>query len=188
MRKNAKALLIVAATCAPVAGLIAWVLLPLWAMPIATWWFKPGFEEAVAGALNRLSGTAAACVYDDQTDIFVTSPSQLAVDKMIATALRDHTPDVSMDRRQRDPHFRVYSGGATFYWSFAESGLIRFDGDRWTLRGTASERCENYKARPEEYRQVYRENRRRSYGSELLLRYRLMDRLIVGLLVRRLPQ
>jgi hypothetical protein len=157
VRDITRALLIVAAVCVPVAGLIAWALLPLWATPIAMWWYKAGFAQAVAGALDRLPGSAAVCVYDDQANIFVTSPSQLVVDKMIAKAVRDHTPDVSMDRRQRAPHFRAYSGGATYYWSFTESALIRFEGDRWTLRGAGRERCGDYKARPAEYRQLYRE-------------------------------
>ena len=62
-----------------------------------------------------------------------------------------------MDWRQRDPHFRVYTGGATYFWSFEESGLIRFEGDRWTLEGTGREQCDEYNARPAEYKQLYRE-------------------------------
>jgi hypothetical protein len=150
-------LIVFAVLCVPAAGLIVWGFAPFWATPIAMWWYKPGFEEAVASALDRLPGKAGACIYDDQTNIFVTSPSELSVDKMIASAVRDQTPDLSMNRRQRDPHFRVYSGGATYYWSFKESALIRFEGDRWTLRDTGPGLCEDYKAWPAEYEQVFRE-------------------------------
>ena len=157
MRNGGRILIIVALVCAPIAGLIAWGFAPLWATPIAMWWYKPGFEEAVADALDRLPRKAGICVYDDQINIFVNSPSQLAVGKMIASAVRDQTRGLSMNRRQRDPHFRIYSNSATYYWSFRESALIRFEGDRWTLRDTGPGLCEDYKAWPAEYEQVYTE-------------------------------
>lgn len=156
MSTLAKILLAFVALSAPLAALIAWILLPIWATPIAMWWYKPGFEEAVTDALSRLPKPASYCIYDDQMGLFVTDPSQLAVDRMIAGAVRDRTPDY-WGERQRDPHFRVYSDGATYYWSFDQSALIRFQGDRWTLRGVGHGRCENYNAFPEDLRQVYRD-------------------------------
>ena len=102
MRNGGRILIVVALVCAPVAGQVAWGFAPLWATPIAMWWHKPGFEAAVADALQRLPGKAGVRVYDDPINIFVTSPSQLAVDTMIATAVRDQNPVLSMNGSQRE--------------------------------------------------------------------------------------
>ncbi|MDJ0712230.1 MAG: hypothetical protein QNJ14_17710 [Woeseiaceae bacterium] len=130
--------------------------LPWWGMPAARLWYATGFSEAVTTELAKLPGSENACIYDDSQNLFVTSPEQLNVDKMLRRALVDRAPRLRRNRRWRDPHFRVYAGGRTYYWSFRERKFHGFYADRWTLAGTAEKSCKNYRQSPHLIREAFR--------------------------------
>lgn len=140
-----------------VSVLALWFSAPVWVTPIAKLWYKPGFEEAVTEALSDLPDYESACIYDDTTNIFVTSVGQLNVERMIEKAARDNGPKFRLNALHRDPHFRVYSGGHTYYWSFRNEKFHPFWRDRWTLAGTIKRSCEAYNRHPNVFKQAYRE-------------------------------
>lgn len=122
---------IVASLVIPILALFA----PVWATPLARMWYEPGFEQAVTKALAEIPGSENACIYDDSQNRFVTSVDQLDVGRMIEKSVQDNVPRPRFNSVQRDPHFRVYSGGRTYYWSFRDERLHAFGGNRWTLAG-----------------------------------------------------
>lgn len=134
---------------------VLWVSTPMWATPVAKLWYESGFEGAVAEALVEIPNSENACIYDDTRHMFVTSVGQLDVERMVENAVRDKAPIPRT--HQRDPHFRVYNGRNTFYWSFRDQELHAFWGDRWTLAGTGKRLCEAYTNTPEEYRRAFQE-------------------------------
>src|SRR6056297_1135367 len=135
-----------------------WLFLPVWFTPIAKFWYEPGFEEAVSAALKDIPAHENACIYDDTQNIFVTSVEQLDVGRMLEKAVKDRVPN-PREGKWRDPHFRVYSHGRTYYWSFRNEAFHAFRGDRWSLLATTEGKCEDYKRNPRRYQQVYKEER-----------------------------
>ena len=133
------------------------VFAPVWATPVARLWYASGFEEDVTAALAAIDDSGAACIYDDTRNIFVTSVDQLNVDRMIRQAVRDKSPRLDMDGLQRDPHFRVYSNGRTYYWSFRSRKLHAFRGDRWSLVPQIERGCEAFRQDPRSLKQAYRD-------------------------------
>ena len=133
------------------------ILAPIWATPLAKVWYKRGFEGAVTAALTDIPGNETACIYDDSRNIFVTSVGQLNVDRMIEKAVQDKALRPRRRLLQRDPHFRVYSAGRTYYWSFRQKELHAFRGDRWTLTSEIERTCDAYKQHPRSFEQAYRE-------------------------------
>jgi hypothetical protein len=97
------------------------------------------------------------CIYDDAQGMFVTSPGQLGVRRMIEKSLNDMAPIFRMNVQQRDPHFRVYSGGRTYYWSFRNSKFYGFEGQRWTLADRSAQMCAAYRRDPIQVQQAYLE-------------------------------
>ncbi|WP_405240675.1 hypothetical protein [Lentisalinibacter orientalis] len=133
-----------------------WLFLPVWFTPIAKFWYEPGFEEAVSAALKDIPDHENACIYDDTQNIFVTSVEQLDVGRMLEKAVKDRIPHLR-GGKWRDPHFRIYANGRTYYWSFSDEEFHPFLGDRWTLRGKSAEKCDAYNRYPRRYQQVYEE-------------------------------
>ncbi len=119
---------------------VLWLFLPVWLTPLAKAWYEPGFEEDVAAALGKIRDHDSACIFDDSRKRFVGTPAQLDVALMIERAVSDRAPLPL--RHGSDPHFRVYNGRNTFYWSFGESRLVPFRGDRWTLASAVVEYCD----------------------------------------------
>ena len=133
------------------------VLTPIWATPIAKLWYKPGFEELVAEALKEIPEFEKACVFDDTRNIYVTSLDQLNVDRMIEKAVQDKTPHFRLNGLQKDPHFRVYSNGNTYWWSFRERKFYPVRGNLWTLAGRNESNYRAYKRDPSLFRDNYRD-------------------------------
>ena len=140
-----------------VSGVVALSLLGLavlsasvWISPIAKFWYEPGFQDAVIGALDELPGSPDVCIYDDTRHMFVASVGSLDVDRMIEKAVGDNLPVPRT--HQRDPHFRVYDGERTYYWSFKSGGFHAFVGDRFSLTETGSTLCAAFKKTPADYR------------------------------------
>lgn len=106
---------------------------PKLATPVAKLYYEEGFEKAVAAALKEIPDSASACIYDDSQSIFVTSLNQLNLDRMIEKAVQDRIPNISLDGRQRDPHFRVLANGKTYYWSFNDAKLYAIQASSWSL-------------------------------------------------------
>ena len=136
---------------------IALVFAPFWVTPAAKLWYKPGFEESVAKALAEIPDVDTGCIYDDARNIYVTSPDQLDVDRMIEKAVQDRVPRLRFNGVQRDPHFRVYANGNTYWWSFKERNLYPFRADRWSLARTSERNCEAYRRAPRLFRETFRE-------------------------------
>jgi len=143
------------AVAAVFAFWVLWVLAPIFATPVAKFWYEPGFEDAVAEALTEIPNYENACIYDDTRHMFVTSIGELDVGRMIEQAMEDKA--LIPRTHQRDPHFRVYNGRNTFYWSFRESEFHAFWGDRWTLAETGKRLCEAYGNSPAEFRHSFQE-------------------------------
>lgn len=148
---------IVAAAMVSTGLIIAVIFAPIWATLIAKLCYKPGFEESVAKALAEIPDFEKACIYDDARNIYVTSLDQLNVDRMIEKAVQDRIPKFSFDGRQRDPHFRVYVNGDTYWWSFRERNLNLFREDSWTLADHSERSCRAYKRDPRLFRDAFRQ-------------------------------
>ena len=142
---------VIASLAFPVLALFA----PVWATPIAKLWYEPGFEKAVAKALMEIPDYENACIYDDTRHMFVSSIERLDVQRMIEKAVQDKAPRPRLNGLQRDPHFRVYNGRNTYYWSFRDEQFHAFRGDRWTLAGTGKRLCEAYGNSPAKYRHAF---------------------------------
>ncbi len=143
-----------------VVGLIALCALmffaPNLATPVAKLYYEDGFNKAVAAAFKEIPDSASACIYDDSQNIFVTSLDQLNLDRMIGKAVQDRIPNISLDGRQRDPHFRVLANGKTYYWSFHDAKFYAFPAGRWTLTGESARMCSAYMQSPQLYQETFR--------------------------------
>lgn len=131
------------------------IFAPVWATPIARLWYETGFEENVAEALAEIGDSESACIYDDGLHMFVTSIDQLDAGGMIERAVQDKSPRPRLRVLQRDPHFRVYSGGHTYYWSFRDKKLYPFRGNRWTLAPRIEKSCSAYRQNPASFQRAY---------------------------------
>jgi len=150
-----------------ISGLIAlvtlWIIAPVWLTPIAKLWYEPGFEQAVEKALAEIPGSENACIYDDSLGIYVTSIQQLQLERMIERAVQDRVSLPSLDPVLRHPHFRVYAGDETYYWSFRSKQLQAFRSSTWTLEGYSVDKCSDLKRSPGFYQNAFRD----SYGIEV---------------------
>lgn len=152
LRETASGILAVTVTL--VIPLMA-IFAPVWATPVARLWYESGFEEDVSSAIAALNTSGQVCIYDDSRHLFVSSAEQLDSATMIERAVRDHTPAIRLNGLQRDPHFRVYARGQTYYWSFRASELHVFRGDRWTLEHTIEKSCAALRQDPRSLQQAY---------------------------------
>ena len=151
---NALRRIILAAVVLFALGVLA-VFAPMWATPIALLWYEPGFESAVAEALTEIPYPENACVYDDTRHMFVTTVGQLDAERMIEKAVREKAPVSRVLLRY--PHFRVFNGRNTFYWSFRDRKFQVCRGDTWTLAETGKRLCEAYRKAPAEYLRRFEE-------------------------------
>ncbi len=150
-----KAVLWAVASMALLASLALAVLtLPRWGTPIARLLYETDFGDIVATELAKLPDSENACIFDDSQSIFVASPDQLNVGRMLRRALQDRTP--RLNPVWRDPHFRVLTGGRTYYWSFRDRTFHGYYADQFTLAGTAERLCEYYLQSPQDFRDAFK--------------------------------
>ena len=136
-------------------GLLA-VFAPVIVTPFAKFWYERGFEGAVVEAMKVVPGSESACIYDDTRNMFVTSIDELDVSRMIETAVNNKFP-IPHDPPHIDPHFRIYSGGQTYYWSFGDEEFKRFNRKGFSLLETGASLCESYRMSPDSYRSTFKE-------------------------------
>ena len=142
---------------------LAFVLLVVFApalvTPFAKLWYEPGFEDSVAEAMQAMPESEGACIYDDTRGVFVTSIQQLDVGRMIEKAVRNRFP-IPRNPSIIDPHFRIYSGGQTYYWSFKEREFKSFNRSGFSLVDDGTSLCEAYRSNPDLFESVFNESAR----------------------------
>lgn len=131
-----------------VAFAILVVFAPVIVTPLAKLWYEPGFEDSVAEAMQVIPESEGACIYDDSRGIFVTSIEQLDVGRMIERAVRNRFP-IPRNPSFIHPHFRIYSGGQTYYWSFRDRGFKSFSHSGFSLVDEGTSVCESFRSNPE---------------------------------------
>jgi hypothetical protein len=135
---------------------LAILVMPFWSPLVARAWYGPSFEASATTALTELPVSESTCIFDDSTGIFVSSIDELDKVRIIERAARASTILWGTDRPIRRPHFRVYSGGKTYYWSFGEKRFVRFAGERMSLLKTGLAKCASFQKSPTELQDHYK--------------------------------
>lgn len=131
--------------------------MPFWSPLAARVWYGPSFEAAATRALAELPKSESMCIFDDSLDIFVRSIDELNKARMLERAAQASSILWGTEKPIRKPHFRVFTSGKTYYWSFGEDRFVQFAGDRMSLLETGQQKCTTFLDDPISLRNFYKQ-------------------------------